>query len=380
MATGGRSSPGLRTAARRPGRADTPAAAHPRPHPALGPGPAAPAGPLLGRPSARPLPARRPSARSSAAVLARPRRARPVQPAPRSAAWPVALRVRPAPRVARRSAPAPRGPSYAGAALLGRTKAGRTVTRATATERRPTPAILTTQEADLQPHVHRVPWRRAPRTASSSARGPSRSSRRSDQGWSTGDGRSEHVGSHGPPARTQGDRTRPQTSPTSGSRTSRHETSIRNPGPRSFPASAPPVQARAAVLPAHRASHQAADRRTAGSSTHPASAAARCAPWPTAALSWSFRPLADRPSGTTSSRPDLVTHPQAARPKSPHTGLDPLPGPRRSSGPAEALDRYLHHLRPPPGPSRRAVSVRAGRRDAAEIHPKGPRCIDHERC
>ncbi len=193
------------------------------------------------------------------------------------------------------------------AALLGRTKVDRTVTRAMATDRRPTPAILTTQEADLQPHVHRVPWRRAPRTASSSARGPSRSSRRSDQGCSTGDGRSEHVGSHGPPARTQGDRTRPQTSPTSGSRTSRHETSIRNPEPRSFPASAPPDPARAAVLPAHRASRPAADHRTAGASTHQASAAARCTPWPAAALSCSFRPRAGRPSGTTLSRLDLVT-------------------------------------------------------------------------
>ncbi len=193
------------------------------------------------------------------------------------------------------------------APVLGRTKVGRTVTRVTATDRRPTPAILTIQEADLQPHVHRVPWRRAPRTVSSSAGGPSRSSRRSDQGWSTGDERPEHVGSHGPPAHTQADRTRPQTSPTSGSRTFRHETSIRNPGPRWFPASAPPDQARAAVLPAHRASPPAADRRTAGSSTHPASAAARCAPWPAAELSWSSRHLAGRLSGTTSSHPDRVT-------------------------------------------------------------------------
>jgi hypothetical protein len=92
---------------------------------------------------------------------------------------------------------------------------GRTVTRVMATDRRPSPAIPTTQEADLLPHVRhvrRVPWRRAPRTASSSARGPPRSSRRSDPGWSTGGGRSECVGSQGPPARTRVDRTRRQTS------------------------------------------------------------------------------------------------------------------------------------------------------------------------
>lgn len=182
-------------------------------------------------------------------------------------------------------------------------------TRAMTTGRRPTPAILTTQEADLLPHVHRVPWRRAPRTASSSARGPSRSSRRSDQGWSTGDGRSEHVGSRGRPARTRVDRTRPQTSPTSGSRTSRHETSIRNPAPRWFPASAPPDPARAAVLPAHRASRPPPARRTVESSTRPVSAAARCAPWPTAGPSWSFRPQAGRRSGTTWSHPDRSRKP-----------------------------------------------------------------------
>lgn len=181
---------------------------------------------------------------------------------------------------------------------------GWTVTRATATDRRPTPANPTTQEAVRQPHACRVPRRRAPRTASSSAGGPPRSSERSDPGWPTGDERSEHVGFRGQLACTQGGRTRPPTPPTSGSRTSRHETSIRNPGPRRIPASGPPAQARAAVLPAHRASRPPPALRTVESSIHPGSAAARCAPWPAAELLWSSRPLAGRLSGTTSSHPD----------------------------------------------------------------------------
>lgn len=214
----------------------------------------------------------------------------------------------------------------------------RTVTRAMATDRPPTPAIPAIQEADRRPDVPRVPLRRAPGTASSSARGPPRSLGRCDPGWSTGDGRSGHIGSHDPPARTQGDRTHPRTPPTSGSRTSRHETSIRNPGPRWFRASAPPEQARAAALPAHRASRPPPPRRTVESSTHLASAAVHCAPWLAAGPSWSFRPLAGRPSRTTWSHPDHSGKPSGRQLLS----LPRSPGPRRGPGSVVASATVAH--------------------------------------
>ncbi|MFF1278741.1 hypothetical protein ACFVZC_36115 [Streptomyces marokkonensis] len=47
----------------------------------------------------------------------------------------------------------------------------------------------------------------------------------------------------------------------------------------------------------------------------------------------------------TSSPPPRPSSPSGGSTQKPSHRPDPLPGPRRSSGPAEVLDRYMHHLR-----------------------------------
>ncbi|GHB04063.1 hypothetical protein GCM10010330_67990 [Streptomyces tendae] len=84
-------------------------------------------------------------------------------------------------------------------------------------------------------------------------------------------------------------------------------------------------------------------RCAGGSSTTTASSSTAC--------DWTTSRAAPGAAGTTTSRsspPPRHSSPSGdSTQKSPHRP-DPLPGPRRSTGPAEVLDRCLHHLRTPP--------------------------------
>lgn len=69
------------------------------------------------------------------------------------------------------------------------------------------------------------------------------------------------------------------------------------------------------------------------------------------AWAWTTSRAAPGAAGTTtspSSPPPRPSSPSGGPTQKPRCRPDPLPGPRRPSGPAEVLDRHLHHLRPPP--------------------------------
>jgi hypothetical protein len=91
---------------------------------------------------------------------------------------------------------------------------------------------------------------------------------------------------------------------------------------------------------------------------------------PSTASAWTTSRAVPGTAGTSTppwSPPPTPSSPNDAWPQKPTQRTHPLPDPRHPPGPAELLDRHLHHLPPPPAHNKGPGRVDASRREAAEV-------------